>query len=46
MVELPSPTLGPWGYVLFRDIKDIRDIYDIYDVDDTLDAFIFLLEQT
>jgi hypothetical protein len=26
MVELPSPTLGPWGYVLFRDIRDIRDI--------------------
>lgn len=26
MVELPSPTLGPWGYVIFRDIGDILEI--------------------
>lgn len=26
MVELPSPTLGPWGSVVFRDIGDILDI--------------------
>lgn len=29
MVELPSPTLGPWGSVVFRDIGDILDILDI-----------------
>lgn len=29
MVELPSPTLGPWGYVVFRDIGDIGDILGI-----------------
>jgi hypothetical protein len=47
MVELPSPTLGPWGHVLFRDIKDIRDIYDIYGIYDTFGClFIFLLQQT
>ena len=43
MVELPSPTLGPWGYVIFRDIGDIGDIGDILDI---LDIIRFLVEPT
>lgn len=43
MVELPSPTLGPWGYVLFRDIGDIGDILDILEI---LDIITCLLDHT